>query len=579
MADGSSSNTKRNSLILHHPTNLKGGWNAAIFIIFVEFAERFAYQGLASNLIQYLTNVLNEPITQAAKDVNTWVGASSLFPLLGGFIADSYLGRFNTILLSSVIYFAGMVFLTLSVTAFKHKLLFFLALYVLAIGDGGHKPCVQTFAADQFDEDTPEEKDAKSSFFNWWYLGIVAGSTASVFVVIYLQDNVGWGVGLGVLAGVLALALALFLLGIKRYRKEGPAGSPFTRLAQVFVAAWRKWRVQATHGHYNFFHDEDEEHHEPHHHLHVQPKIHTLLHTHQYRFLDKAAIIDEIDAESKTRDPWRLCSLTQVEEVKLVLRLIPIWLSCLMFTVVQSQVHTFFIKQGATMERSIGPHFQVPPASLQGLVGVTILFAVPFYDRVFVPLARKITGKPTGITVLQRIGVGLFLSILNMVVSALVEDKRVGVAKEFGLIDDPKAVLPISIWWLLPQYMITGISDAFTIVGLQELFYDQMPESLRSLGAAAYISIVGVGSFVGNIVIIVVEAVTSRAGDGEKWLGNNLNRAHLDYFYWVLAGLSAVNLCVYVWLAIAYVYKKVDEGHRTSSDQQGSGHKKYKPGV
>ena len=83
----------------------------------------------------------------------------------------------------------GMIFLTLSVTALKHKFLFFLALYVLAIGDGGHKPCVQTFAADQFDEDTPEERDTKSSFFNWWYLGIVAGSTASVFVVIYLQVN------------------------------------------------------------------------------------------------------------------------------------------------------------------------------------------------------------------------------------------------------------------------------------------------------------------------------------------------------------------------------------------------------
>jgi len=293
------------------------------------------------------------------------------------------------------------------------------------------------------------------------------------------------------------------------------------------------------------------------------------------RFLDKAAIIDEVDAKSKTRDPWRLCSVTQVEEVKLVLRLIPIWISCLMFTVVQSQVHTFFIKQGATMVRSIGPHFQIPPASLQGLVGVTILFAVPFYDRVFVPLARKFTGKPTGITVLQRIGVGLFLSILNMVVSALVEAKRVGVAKEHGLIDDPKAVLPISIWWLFPQYLITGMSDAFTIVGLQELFYDQMPEALRSLGAAAYISIVGVGSFVGNIVIVVVEAITSRSG--EKWLGNNLNRAHLHHFYWVLAGLSAVNLCLYVWISMVYVYKKVDEGHH--SDHQGSSGHKYRPGV
>ncbi|KAK7314182.1 hypothetical protein VNO77_39394 [Canavalia gladiata] len=569
----SSTNSKSNFLIHHHPSTLKGGWHAAIFIIFVEVAERFAYQGLASNLITYLTNVLNEPITKAAKDVNTWVGASSLFPLLGGFIADSYLGRFNTILLSSLIYLAGMIFLTLSVSVLRHTWLFFLALYVLAIGDGGHKPCVQTFAADQFDEDTPEEKDAKSSFFNWWYLGIVAGSTSSVFVVIYLQDNVGWGVGLGVLSGVLALALALFLLGIKRYRKESPAGSPFTRLAQVFVAASRKWRVHDTLLHNNYCYEE-EEHHEPHL-LHLQPKIHTLLHTHQYRFLDKAAIIDDNDAKSKTRDPWRLCSVTQVEEVKLVIRLIPIWLSCLMFTVVQAQVHTYFIKQGATMIRSIGPHFQIPPASLQGLVGLTILFAVPFYDRVFVPLARKFTGQHNGITVLQRIGVGLFLSIINMIVSAIVETKRVGVARDHGLIDDPKAVLPMSIWWLLPQYMITGISDAFTIVGLQELFYDQMPEALRSLGAAAYISIVGVGSFVGNAIIVIVEGITSRAGN--KWLeGNNLNRAHLDYFYWVLAGLSALNLCVYVWLAKFHVYKKIDEGH---TRDQGSSHHKYRSRV
>ncbi|KAL9298354.1 hypothetical protein ACSQ67_024250 [Phaseolus vulgaris] len=494
MADGRISSSSKSNSLIHHPTNPKGGWNAAIFIIFVEFAERFAYQGLASNLIQYLTNVLNEPITQAAKDVNTWVGASSLFPLLGGFIADSYLGRFNTILFSSL---------------------------------------------------------------------------------IYLLDNVGWGVGLGVLSGVLGLALALFLLGIKRYRKEGPSGSPFTRLAQVFVAASRKWRVHSTHGLNNYCYEE-EEHHEPHH-LHAQSKIHTLLHTLQYRFLDKAAMIDEVDAKSKTRDPWRLCSVTQVEEVKLVLRLIPIWISCLMFTVVQSQVHTFFIKQGATMVRSIGPHFQIPPASLQGLVGVTILFAVPFYDRVFVPLARKFTGKASGITVLQRIGVGLFLSVLNMVVSAIVEAKRVGVAKEHGLIDDPKAVLPITIWWLLPQYMITGMSDAFTIVGLQELFYDQMPHSLRSLGAAAYISIVGVGSFLGNIVIVVVETITSRAG--EKWLGDNLNKAHLDYFYWVLAVLSAVNLGLYVWISMLYVYKQVDEGHHHhTADHQGSDHK-YRAGV
>lgn len=81
----------------------------------------------------------------------------------------------------------GMVLLTLSVSVMKHEKLFFIALYVLAIGDGGHKPCVQTFAADQFNEDTAEERDTKSSFFNCWYLAIVFGSVSAVFLVSYLQ--------------------------------------------------------------------------------------------------------------------------------------------------------------------------------------------------------------------------------------------------------------------------------------------------------------------------------------------------------------------------------------------------------
>nr|POE86757.1 isoform 2 of protein nrt1/ ptr family 5.4 [Quercus suber] len=113
--------------------------------------------------------------------------------------------------------------------------------------------------------------------------------------------------------------------------------------------------------------------------------------------------------------------------------------------------------------------------------------------------------------------------------------------------DDLKTI-PMTVWWLLPQYMIYGFSDAFTIVGLQELFYDQMPEALRSMGAAAYISTVGVGSFMSNAIVSIVHEIWSRHGD--KWLGNNLNRAHLDYYYWVLAGLSALNLCVYVCIAM-----------------------------
>ncbi|KAK4269505.1 hypothetical protein QN277_022654 [Acacia crassicarpa] len=547
-----SSNSK--ALIINRSSSTrKGGWHAAIFIISVEFAERFAYQGLASNLITYLTNILHQPVATAVKNVNTWVGVSSLFPLLGGFVADSYLGRFNTILLSSFIYLLGMVLLTLSVSAIKHTTLFFVALYILSIGDGGHKPCVQTFAADQFDDHTPQERDAKSSFFNWWFLGVVGGSTLAVFVVIYLQDNVGWDVALGVLAAVVALALALFLLGIKRFRIESPSGSPFTSVAQVLVAATRKWCAKIPPGSHVYWHGDDEE--DVGLHLQGQPKSHSPAHTDDFRFLEKAMVIDELDASSKTRNPWRLCSVTQVEEVKQVVRLIPIWFSCVMFFVVEVQFHTFVTKQAGTMVRSIGPHFQIPPASLQGTIGLTILATIPIYDRFFVPLARKFTGHHSGITVLQRIGLGLFISILQIIVSALVEMKRVRVARQYHLLDHPEAVLPMSVWWLLPQHMIAGVANAFTTVGLQELFYDQMPEGMRSIGAAAYVSIAGVGSFASNIVIVAVEEISSKFG--EKWLGNNLNRAHIDDFYWVLAGLSALSLWVFVYLAKNFVYQKI----------------------
>ena len=275
------------------------------------------------------------------------------------------------------------------------------------------------------------------------------------------------------------------------------------------------------------------------------------------RCLDKAMVIDNIDAMRTIRDPWRLCSLHQVEEVKLVLRLFPIWLSCLMFAIVISQMNTFFVKQGSTLQRSITPHFIIPPASLQALVGLTILLNMPIYDRVFVPIARKFTGHPSGITVLQRIGTGLFLSIFIMIVSAVVEAKRINVVREYNLLDHPKSIVPMKVWWLLPQYIITGLVEIFTYVGLQELFYAQMPEAMRSLGAAVYLSVTGIGNFISSAIISMVQAISSRYG--EEWLGDNINRAHLDYFYWVLAGLSALNLCIYVCIAMRFVYKKVEE--------------------
>ncbi|XP_020530674.1 protein NRT1/ PTR FAMILY 5.10 isoform X2 [Amborella trichopoda] len=422
---------------------------------------------------------------------------------------------------------------------------FFFSLYLVAFGQGGHKPCVQAFGADQFDEENTEEKKWQSSFFNWWYMGVCGGGLLAVSLVMYIQDDIGWGLGFGIPAIAMAVALLVFILGRRSYRLAVMGdGSPFTGIAQVFVTAYRK-RDGLVRGE-----GSDVE-------LVCEncPESRSLAPTNQFRCLDKAAIPDELDVASCSKNKWRICTVTQVEEAKLLLRLLPIWGSCLGYAVIFAQSSTFFTKQGKTMDRYLGSSFQVPAAALQSFISLGIMLIVPFYDRIFVPIARKITSKPSGISMLQRIGIGMVISVISMVLAALVESKRLQIAKEHGLLDDPYAMVPMSFCWLIPQYLFFGMADVFTMVGLQEFFYNQMPDGLRSLGAALYLSIIGVGSFLSSAVITIVEMVSTTSG-GESWFADNLNRAHLDYFYWLLAVLSGVFFCLFVCLASHYTYKR-----------------------
>lgn len=254
------------------------------------------------------------------------------------------------------------------------------------------------------------------------------------------------------------------------------------------------------------------------------------------------------DKEGKT------CSIAEVEEAKAVLRLVPIWATSLAYAIVLSQCTTFFVKQGSTMDRSITPSFKMPAATIQCFSCLGVVLFVPIYDQVVVPIARTFTLKPSGITSLQRIGVGMFISTTSMVVAALVEVKRLEIAREHGLTDNPNAVIPITVWWLIPQFLLLGVSSVFTIVGLQEFFYDQVPNELKSVGFALNLSIFGVGNLLSGVLVSAIEDATSGNGrDG--WFANNINKAHLDYFYWLLAGISEVGLILYLYFANSYVYK------------------------
>ena len=251
----------------------------------------------------------------------------------------------------------------------------------------------------------------------------------------------------------------------------------------------------------------------------------------------------------------KVCTVSEIEEAKAILRLVPIWVTSLGYAIVFAQTSTFFTKQGATLDRTIFPGFEIPTASLQFFIGLTIVFFIPVYDRIFVPIARSITTKPFGITMLQRIGTGMLLSVTCMVIAALIETKRLKTVKEFRMVDMPNVIIPISVWWLLPQYVLSGIVEVFTVVELQEFFYDQVPIELGSVGLTLYLSIFGVGNFLSSFLVSVIEEVTG--GDGkDSWFADNLNQAYLDYFYWLPAGLSAIVFAAYLYFVKSYIYNR-----------------------
>ncbi|KAB2031206.1 hypothetical protein ES319_D05G289100v1 [Gossypium barbadense] len=481
---------------------------------------------------------LGESTATAAVQVNTWSGVVSLLSLLGVFVADTFLGQCRTIILASLLYILGLSLLTLSavlpslntygcqkadtsilcLSPELQVMIFFFSLDLVAFGQGGHKPCVQAFGADQFNAQDPEEFKAKSSFLNWWYFGLCSGTLISFLVLNYIQDNLSWVLGFGIPCIIMVFALIVFLCGtttyrysVKRYEK-----SPFLRIGQVFVLVVRNWRTSS---------------------VVAQKKAHgtlPLASSKQYEFLNKALL-----APDGSKEHGNVCSIEKVEEAKVVLRLVPIWATCLVYAVVLAQSSTFFTKQGATMDRSITVSVKIPAASLQSFISLTIVLSIPIYDCIFVPLVRTWTRKSAGMTMLQRIRTGMFLSSISMILVALVEMKRLKTIQEYGLVDKPEVTVPMSM---------------LTMVGLQKFFYDQVPNELRSIGLALYLSIFGVGSFLSGFLISAIDKATGGNG-GESWFLNNLNKAHIYSFYWLLAALSALELALYLYFAKKYIYK------------------------
>ncbi|KAI9117777.1 hypothetical protein K1719_011192 [Acacia pycnantha] len=546
-----------------NPANKKktGTWKACPFILGNECCERLAYYGMSTNLVLYFKKRLHQHSATASKNVSDWSGTCYITPLIGAFFADAYLGRYWTIATFSIIYVIGMTLLTLSASVHGIKptchgedchatdgqsAICFVALYLIALGTGGIKPCVSSYGADQFDDADEVEKEHKSSFFNWFYFSINIGALIASSLLVYIQDNVGWGWGFGIPTVTMAIAVVSFFSGTRKYRNQKPGGSPLTRNFQVIVASIRKYKIAVPEDKSLLYEVADTE--------SVIQGSRKLDHSKGLSFFDKAAVPEESDSVKSPANPWRLCSVTQVEELKAIIRLLPVWSTGIIFATVYGQMSTLFVLQGATLDPHVGnSSFKIPPASLSIFDTISVIFWVPVYDQIIVPVARKFTGHKNGITQLQRMGIGLFISIFSMISAGVLELIRLRMVRRHNYYELEH--VPMSIFWQVPQYFIIGCAEVFMFIGQLEFFYEQAPDAMRSLCSALSLLTVALGQYLSSLLVTIVMSISTKNGS-PGWIPDNLNYGRIHYFFWLLAVLSALNLVIYLLVARMYKYKR-----------------------
>ncbi|XP_025013301.1 protein NRT1/ PTR FAMILY 4.5 [Ricinus communis] len=547
-----------------------GGNRAALFVYAMEGLENMAFVSNALSLVTYFYGYMNFSLTKSATSLTNFMGFSFLLALFGGFISDTYLSRFKTAVLFGCIELLGYGLLT--VQAHFHQLrpvpckgvapdqtnqcdaatssqeaILYIGVYLIALGTSGVKSSLPSMGADQFDENDPKEAAQLSSFFNWFLFSLTIGGIFGVTFLVWISTNQGWDLSFGVCTIAVLFAIIFLCMGKSLYRNNKPKGSPFLRIAQVLVVAVRNRNLPIPEMTDELHEIHDKE-------TGKQDEI--LKRTNQFRFLDRAAIV-------RTDHGASLCTVTQVEETKILLRMLPIILSTVFMNTCLAQLQTFTVQQSTTMDTNL-LGFHIPGPSIP-VIPLLFMFAlIPIYDRIFVPLARRLTGIPTGVRHLQRIGVGLVLSAISMAVSGVVETHRKSVAIKHNMVDSAEP-LPMSVFWLGFQYAIFGAADMFTLIGLLEFLYSESSAGMKSLSTAISWCSLAIGYFISSAVVEIVNKVSG------GWLANNnLNRDKLNYFYWLLAALSILNFGLYLVCASWYKYKKVEQ-QQVESSGEGDG--------
>ncbi|XP_061554895.1 solute carrier family 15 member 1b [Phycodurus eques] len=369
------------------------GYPVSIFFIVVnEFCERFSYYGMRAVLVLYFKYFLRWDDDFATTIYHAFVALCYLTPILGAIVADSWLGKFKTIVYLSIVYALGQVVLAVSAihditdtnkdgtpdNMTFHVALSMVGLLLIAVGTGGIKPCVAAFGGDQFED---HQEKQRSTFFSIFYLSINAGSLLSTVITpilraqecgIYSQQKC-YPLAFGVPAALMVVALIVFIVGSGMYSKTAPQGNIMLKVCKCIGFAISN-RFRHRHPAY--------------------PKREHWMDWAEEKY-DKLLIA----------------------QVKMVVKVLFLYIPLPMFWALFDQQGSRWTLQATIMNGDFGI-LVIQPDQMQTVNPILILVLVPVVDNVLYPLISKCK---LNFTPLKRMTVGMFFAALAFVAAGLVQ--------------------------------------------------------------------------------------------------------------------------------------------------------------
>lgn len=445
-------------------------FKAVVFVLLQELCERLAFYGLTPNLQTFLKEFLGYTDTTANSYISSFNAILYVTPLISASLADTILGVYITILSFSLVYLCGFVLLTISSIPSVHQpwMIHTSLLVLIPLGGGGIKSCVNIMGAHQFHPEI--HKSLITRYYTYFYASINLGAIVGGIVTPILLQEISFTASFLFPTIFFIIATIIFVGGglMGRYVRPKPQGSAVIQIMKVGVASILKCSLEK----------------------------------------------NKESNGGKFKDGF-------IEDVKALLRLIPLFSLIIPFVMAYNNMTTAFLTQAQKMDRNtLG--WQIPPAMMQNVDPIAVVVMSLVVDGVVYRLLRKHNKMPP---VLGRFCIGCCWGALSLLCALIVE-----------LVVKSRPVFTVSIWAQVPQFWFIATGEIFLISTSYEIAFTHSPSSLKAVASAVNLCFFAISSALSAVLFDLAE----------PWLPNflpdnptreSVAGAHYDYYYLVLIGL------------------------------------------